>query len=144
MTSSLPDSPTDSQPVQPKAHWSTIRHNPPHVKSASAALTSESGSSATVDCPLATQACLPHTATISAQVLLKQVPLSIGDNSEEGSELEDKKSGKLTNDQTSESVSDIEIDHISPQLMGQLEVSALSKKPSISAPAYHTYGLHLQ
>ena len=136
MTSSLPDSPTNSQPAQPKVHWSTIRHNPPHAKSASAALTSESGSSATVDWPLATQACLSHTTTIATQALLKQVQLSVGDNSEGGSDLEDKNSGKLTNSQTGESVSDIEIDHISPQLMGQLEVSAPSKNPSISAPAF--------
>ena len=71
---------------------------------------------------------------IAAQALLQQVQLSSG-HSEEGSKLGDKKSGKLTDDQTSESVSDIKIDHISPEFTGQLEVSAPFKKQSISAPA---------
>ena len=135
LTSSLPDSPADSQPVWSKAQLSTSRHNPPHVRSASAALTSDSGSSAAVKCPLATQACPPCMTAIAAQALLQQVQLSSGHDSEEGSKLGDEKSGKLTDDQTSESVSDIKIDHISPEFTGQLEVSAPFKKQSISAPA---------
>ena len=136
-TSSLPDGPADSQPVRPKAQLSTSRRNPPCARSASAALTSDSGSSAAVKCPSATQAHPPRTTAIAAQALLQQVQLSSGHDSEEGSELGDEKSGELTDDQTSESVSDTETDHISPEFTGQLEVSAPSKKKSISAPAPH-------
>ena len=127
-TSSLPDGPADSQPVRPKAQLSTSRRNPPCARSASAALTSDSGSSAAVKCPSATQAHPPRTTAIAAQALLQQVQLSSGHDSEEGSELGDEKSGELTDDQTSGSVSDTETDHISPEFTGQLEVSAPSKK----------------
>ena len=102
------------------------------------ALGSESGSSTG-----ASTATFPTCKTaLAAQTLLQQVQLSIGDNSEDHSELcsklEDENSDNdLSDDQSHKSSSNIEIGNITLQSTGELEIIAPLKKKSIPAPTSH-------
>lgn len=137
-TGNLLDAPaksTLSQPPQPCSQ-SSARQNPPRSRSISAALGSESGSSAGAS----TETCPTHKTALAAQTLLQQVQLSVGDDSEEGSELrsepEDENSDdSLSDDRSHQSSSDIAIGDIALQPTGKLEIIALLKKKSVPAPA---------
>ena len=72
--------------------------------------------------------------------MLQQVQLSVGDDSEEGSELrsepEDENSDdSLSDDQSHQSSSNIAIGDIALQPTGKLEIIAPLKKKSVPAPA---------
>ena len=137
-TGNLPDAPAEStlsQPPQPHSQ-SSARRNPPRSRSILAALGSESGSSAGAS----TETRPTRKTALAAQTLLQQVQLSVGDNSEEGSELrselEDENSDdSLSDDRSRQSSSDIAIGDIALQPTGKLEIIAPLKKKSVPAPA---------